>query len=482
MNSSLPSQLPPLPEDFKASLRSLEGVDADALCLALDTPPAVAVRLNPYKPMDCDIFSQIADGAVAWCGEGRYLAERPLFTLMPEMHAGAFYVQDASSMIHAGLARGIVDAEGGRPLSVLDVCAAPGGKTTAIMGALPPGSAMIANEYSPQRVKALEENMVKYGSPDMAVTCGDARNWGGCAETFDMVVVDAPCSGEGMMRKEEVARTQWSPGLVESCARTQREILDSVVRTLRPGGWLIYSTCTFNRAEDEEMARYLVEHHGLVPVMDQILDKSVAESVPRGLDPDIPSLRFMPHLTRGEGLFVTVLRRPGEDAGEDVPTRIPPAPKPKGKGKRQEKGGSMPDAESVCGKWINGSYAPLVWKSVGDTVRVIPARVASLLERLPKGVRLLGAGVEVATLKGRDLVPASPLALSTILDRGAFPEVPLSREDAVRYLRHESLTLPPDTPRGFVLVSHNGIPLGWMKNIGTRANNLWPQAWRIRMQ
>ena len=496
MNPTSPSNLTPLPEGFIASLDKLPGIDKEALTASLDTPGAVSIRLNPAKPMADDPLNPLYDGVVAWCHDGRYLRERPVFTLMPEMHGGAFYVQDASSMIHATLMEHIVRAEGERPLRVLDVCAAPGGKTTAMLSGLPADSVMVANEFSPQRVKALEENIIKFGSPNVLITCGDGAKWGEAEECFDVVAVDAPCSGEGMMRKEEVARSQWSEGLVESCARTQRDILDGAVRALRPGGWLIYSTCTFNLTEDECMVRRLVDKYGLLPALPspEMLLSDSDQGPAAGFDPEIPALRFMPHITRGEGLFVTILRKPADDdntvttSSRTLATSLMTRERDrKGKDKRGKnvppsaKGRNAgPDLES-CREWITRSDG-MVWLSEGESVRVMPKGVKDIAERLPKGLRPVRSGVEIARIKGHDLIPSPELALSTLLDREAFPVVDLSREDALRYLRHDALTLPADTPRGMVLITHNDVALGWMKNIGNRANNHWPAPWRIRMQ
>lgn len=484
--------MPPLPEEFVDSLHALPGLDREALIASLDTPSAVSVRLNPAKPMTEDILLPLQDGTVPWCTWGRYLSSRPLFTLMPEMHGGAFYVQDASSMIHATLMEHIVKAEAEKPLRVLDVCAAPGGKTTAMLSALPAGSVMAANEYSPQRVNALEENIIKYGAPNVLVTCGEGSLWGEMKGYFDVVAVDAPCSGEGMMRKEEVARTQWSTGLVEACARTQHDILAGAVRALRPGGWLIYSTCTFNLTEDENMVRHLVEEYGLLPALPAQLSETrlYGSNTPlTGFDPEIPALRFMPHVTRGEGLYVTVLHKPTQDDTEVKSTYTilrESGPVKGGKDKKAKGGGkgkanpAIPDMGQVR-NWVTKS-ADMDWIEEGDRVIVMQSGVADMKSRLPRGIRPIHAGVEVARAKGRDLIPSPELALSTILRREAFPTVELRIDDALKYLRHESLVLPEATPRGMVLITHNGVALGWMKNIGNRANNHWPAQWRIRMQ
>lgn len=484
--NTIPAPIPPL---FADAMAALFGAERGArLCEALDTPPQTSVRLNSRKRCLTPLFG---DGTpVPWCADARWLDTRPLFTMMPEMHAGGFYVQEAASTVYQWLAGHVAAMTGHRPLRVLDLCAAPGGKTTAMLNALPDGSVVMANEHSPLRAKVLAENLTKYGYPSVLVTRGDGRAVSGMAGMFDLVTVDAPCSGEGMMRREEVARTQWNDGLVRSCAMLQRELLSAAVSALRPGGCLIYSTCTFNAREDEENVRLAMEEFGLVPALPEI---PAIWNIPSSLDPAVPALRFIPGETRTEGLFVTVLRRPGTLVPEPADF-TPPAVRRRGckpgRDTSSGRGGGRTScdrggaATPACAGWIAAGEIPggVLWHTDESSVRAVPAAVARLEEALPDGLRVVMAGVEVAVSRGRDLFPAPPLALSTILDPEAFPSVDLDRDGAVRYLRLEPVTLPDGTPRGPVLVRHNGLALGWLKNIGTRANNLWPRDWRIRME
>ncbi len=485
------SQPAPLPPGFIEEMSRIFPQDTlTRITAALDTDSPVSVRLNARKPMAAP--PDRAVGPVPWCADGLYLDGRPIFTLMPEMHAGAFYVQEAASMIHQLIAGRLCE---GRPARLLDLCAAPGGKTTAMLNALPDGSVAVANEQSPQRASALAENLAKYGYPDTIVTCGDARLFGAMQDEFDILAADAPCSGEGMMRKEEVARTQWTPGLVESCARLQGEILEKALPALRPGGFLIYSTCTFNTLENEQISRRLIERHGLTPVSPVTSEEAEAW----GLHPALPlpdgtaghGWRFLPGLTRSEGLYVAVFRKP-ENPGDDTlhigafeharPSRGPlsgSAPKKTAKG---AKGTARRDTDfSECRGWVRDGGS-LVWEQTGDSVRAMSPDTAELLSHLPRGVKVISAGVEVAAAKGGSPMPSPALALSLLLAPGAFPEVEADKETALRFLRRESLTLPAGTPKGYVLIRYAGLPLGWVKNLGTRANNLWPAPWRIRMQ
>lgn len=454
-----------LPPAFVERVLSEASVDGCALLTALGGSPAVGVRLNADKPGE---LPEWMDGAepVPWCEGGFLLASRPEFTLAPALHQGGLYVQDPSSMVLRHIA-GECTADR-RPVTVLDLCAAPGGKSTAALAALPAGSVLVSNEVMPQRAAVLAENITKWGSPGSVVTSAQAERLGALGAAFDIIILDASCSGEGMMRKDSKAVTQWSPGLVESCARLQRQIADAVLPALRSGGVLIYSTCTFSLQENEEMVHYLMDTYGMESI-DLGLERF---GVALGWSDHAHTYRFMPHVTRGEGLFVAALR---------LPEAVPAVSQPRG-GKRMagRKGGKPAVPASSLPQWLSGQSA---YDAVpaGEGIRLVPREATRLVSQLAdSGVRLLAAGVEFGTQKGRDLVPGHGLAMSTALRQDAFPDVPLEYGQALDYLRRENIPLPSGTPRGYVTVSHGGRRLGFVKNIGNRANNLYPQAWRIR--
>lgn len=449
-----------LPEGFRERILREAGADGAPLLEALAaTGPVTGVRLNPRKPADTAELLRGA-GAVPWCEGAFTLPGRPEFTLDPLFHAGAYYVQDPSSAVHYTIVKRLtVD---GRPVRVLDLCAAPGGKTTAALSALPEGSLLVANEVMPARAAALAENTAKWGHPAVAVTSAPTDRFPLLGPLFDLIILDAPCSGEGMMRKEPVAVSQWSERLVESCAALQREIAADAIRALRPGGVLIYSTCTFSRQENEEMVRHFVEEYG----MESIGLGLERYGVPRGWS-DEYCYRFMPHRTRGEGLFVAALRLPGD---------APSAPLPK-LGKR---GKTL--ASKGLPQWLaeQESYTPI--EAAGGVSMLAPG-LAAAVERLQGArIRILRAGVPLGTPKGRDFVPAPELALSTALRPDAFPDVPLCGEEALSYLRRDAVALPPSAPRGFVTASYGALRLGFLKNIGNRANNLFPDRWKIKFK
>ncbi len=428
--------MPPLPEDFRKEILSFPGLDGEALLLALDKPPVVGVRLNPGKPTGLFADAEPVDG----CPAGRILSDRPNFALMPQWHSGAFYVQEPSSMRHGSLLARAIEVSGAKEVRILDMCAAPGGKTTAMAAAMPEGSLLVANEFDSRRAWILNENVLKWGAPGVAVVSSPTDLITEAApDAFDVVAVDSPCSGEGMMRREPEARRQWTPGLVEQCAALQRKILSDAFVTLRPGGVLIYSTCTFNRKENDENVAWAQEELGL---------ELIGE--PR---------RYMPHLDRGEGLFTALLRKPADLPGR--PRRLKPSRRVK-----------LPEGW-LCGEWA-GMATPdgALWGIAPQHLDF----VASLTAKL----NVLTPGVPVAVAKGRNLAPAPELALSQALNRDAFPLSELPLDQALAFLRKEALPLPAATPKGYVAVTYDNLPLGFANNLGSRANNLYPSQWRLR--
>lgn len=453
------------PDGFVDNIVSLlAGDDRDAFWNAMMRPPEIGVRFNCHKRSSC--LPEWVESAerVRWCPSGLYLDHRPQFVLSPLWHQGCFYVQDPSSMIYESLVAKLVDGSH-RPLAFLDLCAAPGGKTTAAMNSLPGESLVVANEYVGRRASILKENLIKYGRGELIVCNSDTSHIADCGLEFDIVVVDAPCSGEGMMRKEEEARNQWTPGLVRQCAALQKEILMDAWKVVRPGGYLIYSTCTFNRTENEENLSWLVENTGAEPVQ---VDFPEEWGIMRGIDTEIPCWRFMPHVTRGEGLFVAVVHK-NPDA-ESLSHRSA-----KKDVKRQGAMRKIPLPE-----WVK---SPDGWATIeaGTHLSLFPERWKSYLERLQRVANVIYCGVEYAACKGRDLVPVHPVAMSSVINMESMNCVEVYENSAIEYLRRNAL--PPfatDVPKGYVLIMYGGLPLGLVKNLGGRSNNLYPSEWRIR--
>lgn len=379
-----------------------------------ETP--VSVRYNPFKPVS-DMF----DGErVPWCKDAYWLKDRPKFTLDPLLHAGAYYVQEAGSMFLDQVLRQYVST----PVCMLDLCAAPGGKSTLARAALSEGSLLISNEPDRRRANILMENMQKQGHRDVYVTNNYAKDFRASKIMLDVILTDVPCSGEGMFRRDEGAIKEWSVQNVRKCAELQRSIVKEIWHCLRPGGLLIYSTCTFNLQEDEENVRWIIEELGadILPVETR-QEWGITGSLLDGFD--VPVYRFIPGITRSEGLFMCVLRKHGES--------------------------------QTCHRPVEKQLK----------------RLRILYDGAPKGER-----------KGKDIIPSHAEALLAPLHIGgmdnAYPCVGLSLEDALRYLHREAIILPADTPKGYVAVTYNGLRLGFVKNLGHRANNLYPKEWAIR--
>ena len=447
---------------------------------ALYTPLAAAlesgecptsIRLNPFKAADCAVARAEDDGIVPWCSpSGHYLKHRPDFTFDPLFHAGMYYVQEAASMfIHHAVRHYIAT-----PIRMLDLCAAPGGKSTALRAALPEGSLLFSNEPMRTRVQILSENMQKFGHEDVIVTNNFPRDYRAAGLTFDAILADVPCSGEGMFRKDEGAREEWSTQNVDNCRRLQREIVNDIWSCLKPSGLLFYSTCTFNAHENEENVAWIANELGA----DVLAVPTETEwNITPAVTGQHPVCRFLPGISRGEGLFMAVLRKHGESDEEQTM-------RPKMEKKKKQKGGKGTAKDNIaplafnCTPLENARDYSL--RKLGDSVIAIPSRWEECYDRAANALKIMHAGVCFGTQKGKDIIPSQSLALSRNLAKGAFPSVEVSYAEALSYLRHEAVTLPEDAPRGLVLLTYGGTPIGFEKNIGSRANNLYPKEWCIK--
>ena len=443
-----------LPEDFIRETRLTMGENRFNRFLgAFDEEAPTSIRLNPrlLRSEECGVWSENTPAAdqttpcpsysggentlqgnhnsqfsilnsqfdkVPWCSEGFYLSGRPQFTFDPLFHAGCYYVQEAASMFITHVIKWIMDngqwtmeAPANNyplsiinyPLQVLDLCAAPGGKSTAMRTILPEGSILVSNEPIPSRAQILLENITKWGWPDCIVTNNYPRDFRKAKMTFDLILCDVPCSGEGMFRKDPATISEWSLQNVEKCWRLQREIVAEAWECLNPGGLLIYSTCTYNIKENEENVRWILETYDAEALT---IPTDPSWNITGSLLPgfDAPVYRFIPGITRSEGLFLCALRKFG---GTEV----------------RGYGGARYDYRQIKGLSI-----------------LVPP------------------------------LPRTPVP----------PTIDLSYQDALKYLRGEALVLPADTPRGIMTVTYKGVPLGPVKNIGNRANNLYPKPWRIK--
>lgn len=444
-----------LSADFIAQMRAILPDEADALLAAItSTEPSVAIRVNPLK---APAHAASALRRVPWCDAGRYLAEREPFTFDVDFQSGRYYVQDASSMFIHHVLRHLVK----EPVRYLDLCAAPGGKTTTAISALPQGSMVVANEIVNARARVLCENLQKWGAPRCVVTCNAPHHFGRLSHFFDVVAADVPCSGEGMMRKDEQARRQWSPALVKQCADLQRSIIADVWDALRPGGLLIYSTCTYNTLENEQMLAWMVHEYGAEPVAVPVPEQW---HIHPAIEGNLPCYRFMPHRTEGEGLFMAVLRKP-EAPRKEVRLKKAKATKAK----------PLPVPKDVRFRLKDADHFD--FSVVNDEVVAVPADMAPIMPAFAD-LNVMHMGVNVGAIKGKNCVPSHSLALSSALNPAAFPTCEVDYLAAMAFLRGEALSLP-QAPRGYVLLTYHSQPIGFVNNLGNRANNLYPKAWRV---
>ena len=450
-----------LPHDFTAYTRPLLGDELyEKLLAALSEEPPVSIRLNPFKTLNGKVEVCNALGHVAWNDEGCYLSARPNFTFDPLFHAGAYYVQEASSMFVSWIVRQMVHS----PITMLDLCAAPGGKSTALRAALPQGSLLFCNEPIGQRASVLAENMQKFGHPDVVATNNLAADYRKSGLQFDAILADVPCSGEGMFRKDAGAVAEWSTANVEHCWRLQREIIAEIWPCLKPGGLLIYSTCTFNDKENERNVEWIVQELGADPDLPPLPS---AWNIMPSINSDIPACRFIPGITKGEGLFLCVLRKRFEQNAHEANK------------KAARKGTNQKAVLPEMPQWLKAN-TDFDTRQINGYLHAIPCSWTSLFDKASAALRIIHAGIGVAQPKGKGLVPHPSLAHSIALAPDAFCKCELDYASAIAFLRREAVALPAETPRGHVLVAYQGMPLGFVKNIGNRANNLYPQEWRIK--
>jgi len=436
-------------------MRTILDTEFDEFEQSFNNEVATSIRINPAK-----FKGRLPLARVEYCETGYFIPKRPLFTIDPFIHAGVYYVQESSSMF---LEQALKQAVKGRELKVLDLCASPGGKSTHLASWLPKDSLLVSNDVIRSRGQILSENLKKWGNPNVIVTNNDPRDFQRLPGFFDVLVIDAPCSGEGLFRRDENAVLEWSPDNAQLCAQRQQRILADAWPTLREGGLLIYSTCTFNPAENEENIQWLSKFAAIEPVNLNIDDHWGIKVTDAG---GFPCYRFYPHKVPGEGFFMAVVRKAG---GGDVQ-------KPK-KIKENLLQASKSEKEIARALFSDDTLDVLRFE---DTLLAFPSAHVSRLLQVKSNLRILHAGVKVGEMKQKDLLPAHELSLSPIINRSAFPEIDLTIQEAITYLKRDDI-LPQSANRGWNLVTYRNIPLGWVKNLGTRFNSAFPKEWRIRM-
>lgn len=453
-----------------ALLQSLEGVPG----FHRETFEAVhrsgeqvtSVRINPAKApllaggIESYKISLPISASIPWTQNGYYLAERPFFTFDPLLHAGAYYVQEASSMFVEQAMRQTLDLT--QKLRVLDGCAAPGGKSTHLQSLISAESLLVSNEVIKTRASILEENLVKWGGANVMVTNNDPADFSSLENFFDVLLIDAPCSGSGLFRREPEAVAEWSPHAVQLCSQRQQRILADYYPALCEGGTLIYSTCSYSKEEDEQIIDWLLNNFEMESLPLTLGDWGIVEV--QSPEHKGYGYRFFPDQLKGEGFFLAAFRK--KDGGD---FHFRPVKKPKvQKASKSEQAAVMP--------WFREDAGIQLWKQQ-EQILAFPALLEQELLVIADNLYVRHAGITVGKLAGQQLVPDHSLAMSTLLHPSTVA-VSLKKEDALQYLRKEQVILS-DAPTGWALVKYENCPLGWMKVLPNRINNYYPSNWRI---
>lgn len=447
-----------LPVDFIDNMSRQLGEELDSFCQAMNESATVSIRLNDKLPRtQLDVISQADESLrVPWSEDGWYLKTRPQFTLDPLLHAGCYYVQEPSSMFLEYVLKQLVP----HSAVVLDLCAAPGGKSTIISQHLKDEGLLVSNEVVRQRVFVLSENMQKWGNGNCVVTHNKPAEFGQkLPAAFDCILVDAPCSGEGMFRKDEKAQEEWSLQNIQMCAKRQKDILANVWEALKPGGIIIYSTCTFNETENEQITRFISRELGAETIsLDIPQEWGIVQT---------DGYHFYPHKVKGEGLYMSVLRK--------AESRFETWKAPSGK---RNNGKERIADEEFLRSWL---LTPDRWH-LRQTERftvALPVQHREIIEYLYSCFTCLSAGFGVSELRGRTQYPQHSLSMAKDIRKDKFQKVELDLPAALDYLRAQAIVLE-EQPHGLLLLTYKSIPLGFAKNIGNHCNNLYPNEWRIR--
>jgi 16S rRNA C967 or C1407 C5-methylase (RsmB/RsmF family)/NOL1/NOP2/fmu family ribosome biogenesis protein len=419
--------------------------------------PPVSIRLNPQKTFQANEGSRIP-----WTTHGRYLDERPSFTLDPTFHGGKYYVQEASSMFLEQAFRQHTSPN--ESLMVLDLCSAPGGKSTHLLSMMSEQSLLVSNEVIQSRASIVAENIKKWGYCNVVVTNNDPKDFQRLQGFFDVIVVDAPCSGEGLFRKDPSALQEWSEEVVALCSRRQRRILSDVWPALKAGGVLIYSTCTYNADENEENLKWL---KGEYAVESLSIDLNPHWGIQKVEAESLIGYRCFPHRVKGEGFFLSAIRKLHGPSQKNLSTKAKfhiPSKK----------------ISTALSEWLHKPHDKSFLLH-SDRVQFFPGERIPEVQAIIDTLRVIFAGTSMATIKHDKLIPDHALALSTHLNPEFFNSISLDKNFALQYLRKESLQISTEK-RGFALVTFENIGLGWVNVLDNRLNNLYPPEWRVRIR
>jgi 16S rRNA C967 or C1407 C5-methylase (RsmB/RsmF family)/NOL1/NOP2/fmu family ribosome biogenesis protein len=452
-----------VPEKLIQSLHQVPGFDEAVFRqVHVEKNPPVSIRANQQKIAGLE-HTLFAGENIPWCNSGYYLPSRPVFTLDPLLHAGAYYVQEASSMFLEQAVRYILQQI---PVSLaLDLCAAPGGKSTHLASLLPEGSVLVSNEVIATRTPILLENLVKWGNANVMVTQNDPADFGKLGPQFDLIVVDAPCSGSGLFRRDPEAIKEWSEQAVSLCAQRQQRILADALPAMVPGGFLVYATCSYSPAEDEEILDWLLSQWELESI--SLPDSFTGKGVVTVQSPEMQctGYRFFPCRVKGEGFFMAVLQKKG--TWEPKKPLVKPA-----------KAVSLPKGAVP---WVKQDL-PLLCYRHKDTFFGMPSLVLGYFIQWQAALHIRKAGVRLGEELHGKFNPDHDFALSKVIQKEAVPKVEVSEALALQFLRRQDIRDWGLKETGWLLVTYHGLPLGWIKNLGNRFNNYYPTGWRIRMQ
>jgi 16S rRNA C967 or C1407 C5-methylase (RsmB/RsmF family)/NOL1/NOP2/fmu family ribosome biogenesis protein len=463
-----------IPEKLLRSLEGVKGFDRNSFIkIHSGNEQVTSIRYNPSK-FSIDNF-QLSIAAslptpdselptqekIPWSTYGYYLPLRPSFTFDPLFHAGLYYVQEASSMFLEQVLRQTTDLS--KPLRILDLCAAPGGKSTLIQSLMSKESLLVSNEVIKSRAAVLEENIVKWGVENVIVTNNDPGNFSRLENYFDVIVIDAPCSGSGLFRRDPEAINEWSENNVQLCSQRQQRIIADVWPSLKEDGILIYSTCSYSREEDEEILDWMGEGFRVEGIRLKVEDEwNIVETISSG--GDAFGYRFYPDKLKGEGFFVAALwKKEGAAFNSTKP------------GKNRVEKINKPE-EALIKPWLQEGLDMIFFKQQDDIIG-LPSCLQDEIPVLQSALYIKKAGTRIGKLAGKDLIPDHQLALSNITSKNIV-SVPLNREQAIQYLRKEEVQVSTNH-KGWSLVSYEGHSLGWIKALPNRINNYYPKEWRI---
>ncbi len=443
-----------LPQQFLNNIKHAKGYDEKALIAVHEDPVKItSVRLNPFKPFEPDFT---LGEKVRWCDNAFYLDERPAFTFDPLFHAGCYYVQEAGSMFLQQVLNHCCQLKD--DLTVLDLCAAPGGKSTLINSLITKNSVLISNEVIKQRAEILSQNLSKWGNCNVAVTNSDPSAFGKLPEVFDVIVADVPCSGSGLFRKQPEAVNEWSENNVQLCCTRQKRILGDVLTSLKTNGLLIYSTCSYSEEENEKIVEWLMKEFSMelikVPLQNdwKIIDTG-------------SGYRFYPYLTKSEGFFCAVLKKTNEQ--EEAINKYKPKNNALEKPNNKELNNLLPYLTNTENKNI---------VKFKNEFKLMSSALYKFFELYGSDLYFKKAGTVLGEIKQNDFLPDHELAQSIYLNENVA-KIALSREQALTFLKKENLVL--NNEKGIYLITYKGYGLGWAKVLDRRLNNYLPKNYRI---